>query len=85
MPTLTDTQLAVLRSLCRPYKAGGSFATPATNRAIAQEQSMSLDGVKSAMRVLFRKFAIGDLPHNEKRACLVERAFRVGVVDADDL
>jgi pSer/pThr/pTyr-binding forkhead associated (FHA) protein len=80
MPTLSETQLAVLTALCRPYGEAAGFATPATNRAIAEELSMSLDGVKSAMRVLFQKLAVEQLPQNEKRARLVERAFQLGIV-----
>jgi len=37
------------------------------------------------MRALFEKLEIGDLPQNEKRAALVERALRSGVVSRREL
>jgi DNA-binding NarL/FixJ family response regulator len=82
---LSSTQRRVLVALCRPYKDGAAFASPATNQQIADELFLSVDAVKTHMRVLFAKFAIGKLPQNQKRARLVERAFHSGVIAARDL
>jgi hypothetical protein len=37
-----ETQWRVLIALCRPFNAGGSFATPATNQQIAGELFLSV-------------------------------------------
>jgi hypothetical protein len=75
---LTDTQLGILAALCRPLAAGNHFATPATNQEIADEVFLSVDAVKGHLRTLYRKFGIEDLPHNRKRARLVELAIEGG-------
>lgn len=82
---LTDTQRKVLRALCRPYKAAGGYATPATNQQIANEVFLGVDAVKHHLRVLFQRFEIGDLPQNQKRARLVECAFQWGLVGEREL
>ena len=83
--TLSDTQRKVLVALCRPFRTSGSFATPATNQEIADELYLSVDAVKTHLRVLFQKFGIAELPQNQKRAQLVWRAFQTGVVTPRDL
>jgi pSer/pThr/pTyr-binding forkhead associated (FHA) protein len=83
--SLTDTQRKVLIALCRPYKDSHGFATPATNQAISDEIYLSVDAVKTHLRTLFRKFDLGDLPQNQKRARLVECAFQWGLVSDRDL
>src|SRR5262249_29067802 len=65
-------QRKVLIALCRPLHESGQ-ATPATNKQIAAELSLSVDAVKAHLRVLFERFGIGDLPQNEKRARLAAR------------
>lgn len=80
---LTQTQLGILRALCRPIAAGDRFATPATNQEIAEEVYLSVDAVKSHLRTLYRKFGIEDLPQNQKRARLVELALGAGLVEAE--
>jgi len=79
---LTDTQLGILAALCRPIAAGNSYATPATNQEIADEVFLSVDAVKGHLRTLYRKFGIEDLPHNQKRARLVELAIEGGYVES---
>ena len=85
LPRIGDTQRAVLVALARPYKGSAGFGRPATNKQIAGELVMSVDGVKSALRGLFQKFDVGDVGQNEKRAKLVERAFQLGAITEDDL
>jgi pSer/pThr/pTyr-binding forkhead associated (FHA) protein len=82
---LSSTQRRVLIALCRPYKHRSSFASPATNHQIAEELFLSVDAVKTHLRVLFVKFGVEDLPQNQKRIRLVERAFYSGAISEHDL
>ena len=84
-PELTPAQRRVLVALCRPLAAGTGLATPATNRAIAEELHLSVEAVKTHLRGLFERFAVGELPQNQKRVALAERAFRTGAVTPRDL
>ena len=83
--SLTPMQRAVLLALCRPYKDGSPFATPASNQAIADEVSLSVPRVKAHLHDLFERLGVGDLPHNAKRAKLVEVAFQTGAVSVREL
>ena len=82
---LTDAQRRVLVELCRPYGAGGQFATPATNREIGERVFLSVDAVKGHLRVLFDRYGLSDLPQNEKRVRLAELALRSGAIRIGDL
>lgn len=82
---LTDTQRRILLALARPFKDPNGLAMPATNKAIAAEVFLSVEAVKSHLRTLFHKFAVEDLPQNQKRLELVWRAFRSGAISATDL
>ena len=84
-PHVSEAQRRVLVALCRPYRDGAAFATPATNQRIAEELVLSLDAVKGHLRALFAKFGVDDLPPNEKRVRLVERVLAAGVVTEQDL
>jgi hypothetical protein len=84
-PRLGASQRAVLVALARPYRHSSGFATPATNKDIAAEVVLTVNGVKSIMRALFEKFGVEELPRGEKRARLVERALRIGAISEDDL
>jgi pSer/pThr/pTyr-binding forkhead associated (FHA) protein len=82
---LSPAQHAVLRALCRPFAEGESWARPATNREIAAELVLSLDAVKGHLRVLFAKFEVDQLPQNEKRLRLAERALNSAAVSVAEL
>jgi FHA domain len=82
---LSETQRRVLVALCRPFRDGAAFATPATNHQIAAEVFLGVDAVKTHLRALFAKFGIADLPQNQKRARLVELALRRGLVSQREL
>jgi len=82
---ITGPQRAVLVALCRPFKDGRLYATPASNQRVAEELFLSLDAVKTHLRTLFHKFGIEDLPQNQKRARLVEMALELGVVTENEL
>lgn len=84
-PELTPAQRRVLVALCRPLASGTGLATPATNREIADELVLSVEAVKAHLRGLFERFGVGELPQNQKRVALAERAFRTGAVTPRDL
>ena len=82
---VSKTQRRVLVALCRPFKDAPAFATPATNQQIADELFLSVDAVKTHLRLLFQKFGVADLPQNEKRARLVELALQSGLISEREL
>ena len=81
---VTEAQRRVLVSLCRPL-ADSAFATPATNKTIADEVYLSVDAVKAHLRVLFERFGMEALPQNQKRASLAAAALLNDVVKPHDL
>lgn len=81
---ISAAQRRVLIALARPYFVGGSFATPATNREIAEELFLSIDTVKTHLRALTLKFGIQDLPQQRKRSRLVELAMHTGEISERD-
>ena len=83
--TISPAQRKVLLALCRPYKDGERFATPATNQQIGEELHLSVDAVKTHMRALFEKLEVGEIPQNQKRVALVERALQSGIVNRREL
>lgn len=83
--SLTDTQRSVLIALCRPYKHGAGFATPASNQQIAEELFLSVDAIKTHLRALFAKFGVEDLPQNQKRVRLAGLAMQSGLISDRDL
>ena len=85
MRSLTETQMSVLIALCRPYKYGAAFASPASNQSIASELFLSVDAIKTHLRALFAKFGVEDLPQNQKRVRLAELAIQSGLVSDRDL
>jgi pSer/pThr/pTyr-binding forkhead associated (FHA) protein len=82
---VSPAQKRVLVALCRPFKDGSSFATPATNGQIGEELHLSIDAVKTHLRALFEKFGVEGLPQNQKRVALVERALQSGLVSEREL
>jgi hypothetical protein len=82
---VSPAQRRVLVALCRPYRDGSPYAAPPSNQQIAAELHLSLDAVKTHLRMLFDRLAIEDLPHNRKRVRLVEVALDTGVVQRAEL
>jgi pSer/pThr/pTyr-binding forkhead associated (FHA) protein len=83
---VTPMQRKVLVALCRPLlRDGDGYPPPATNVDIAGELVLSVDAVKTHMRALFERFAVGDLPQNQKRSRVAELAIRSGLVSERDL
>jgi hypothetical protein len=83
--TVSPAQKRVLVALCRPYKGRPAFGRPASNQEIAAELVLSVDAVKSHLRVLFAQFGLETLPANEKRMRLAEHALDVGLVHQHEL
>jgi pSer/pThr/pTyr-binding forkhead associated (FHA) protein len=81
---ITQTQHSVLVALCRPLREE-PYGPPATNKAIAQELTLSVDAVKTHLRRIADVLEIGDLPQNEKRAKLAWTALTTGLVTPRDL
>jgi pSer/pThr/pTyr-binding forkhead associated (FHA) protein len=81
---LSTSQRRVLAALCRPYK-GSTFASPATNEQIAEELFLSVNAVQKHLSVLFAKFGVEELPRDERRVRLVERAIYGGAISDRDL
>jgi hypothetical protein len=83
---VTPMQRKVLIALCRPMLTDGNrYASPASNAEIADALVLSVDAVKTHLRGLFDRFAVGDLPQNQKRAKVAEVALRAGLVSERDL
>jgi pSer/pThr/pTyr-binding forkhead associated (FHA) protein len=82
---LSTSQRRVLAALCRPYKGRGGFASPATDEQIADELFLSAGAVRTHLRVLYAKLGVEELPQNETRVRLVERAFSAGLISERDL
>jgi DNA-binding CsgD family transcriptional regulator len=85
LPDLTPTQRRVLTALCRPLCSSQGPPVPASNPTIAAELVLSVEAIKTHMRTLFAKFAVEDLPQNQKRARLAELALQAGLVSQRDL
>jgi DNA-binding CsgD family transcriptional regulator len=84
-PAISPAQRRVLIALCRPFRDGGAFATPASNQQIASELVVSTEAVKTHVRALFQRLGVEDLPQHHKRVRLAELAFQHGLVSPRDL
>lgn len=84
-PQLSDTQRRILVALCRPYREGTPFATPASNREIADEVFLSVDRVKAHLGALFELLGIEEERQTHKRARLAETALRTGLVSRREI
>jgi pSer/pThr/pTyr-binding forkhead associated (FHA) protein len=80
---LSSQQRKVLIALCRPVNES-PFASPATNKQIADEVFLSVDAVKAHLRILFERFGLSELPQNEKRAKLAAAALVEGILKPHD-
>jgi hypothetical protein len=82
---LSTTQRRVLTALCRPYKGRSGHARPATDQQIADELFLAVGVVKTHLSVLYAKLGVGELPRDEARARLAERALGDGLICERDL
>jgi len=81
---VSEAQRRVLIALCRPLVGEGPMG-PASNEQIAQELVLSLSAVKGHLRVMFSRFGLDEVPQNQKRLLLAERALATSVVREEDL
>lgn len=82
---LRPAQRRVLVALCRPLASGRVGALPASNQEIADDLSISLDGVRTQMRTLYERLDVPELPQARKRAALAQLALETGLVTSADL
>jgi pSer/pThr/pTyr-binding forkhead associated (FHA) protein len=79
---VTPGQRRVLVALCRPVL---DHRPPASNREIASELVVAIDTVKGVLSRLFELFDIArEVPQNQKRALLAQRALQAGAVRPED-
>ena len=83
-PPLSAAQRRVLVALCRPF-AATRFATPPSNRELADELFVSVETVKFHLHSLFGVFGLTDVPQHSKRATLAQLALERGVVTRREL
>jgi DNA-binding CsgD family transcriptional regulator len=81
---LSTTQRRVLVALCRSFTGGSGFASPATDQQIADELFLSVGAVQTHLRVLCAKLSVAELPRNQTRVRLVERAVSAGLISERD-
>jgi hypothetical protein len=84
VPELSAAQRRVLVALCRPF-AASRFATPPSNRELADELYLSVETVKFHLHALFGLFELADVPQHRKRAALAQQALELGVVTRHEL
>jgi hypothetical protein len=84
MPELSAAQRRVLVALCRPF-AASRFATPPSNRELADELYVSVETVKFHLHALFGLFGLTEVPQHRKRAVLAQLALEHGVVTRREL
>jgi pSer/pThr/pTyr-binding forkhead associated (FHA) protein len=82
---LSTTQRRVLAALCRPYRDGGGFVSPASDEQVAEELVLSISEVRAHLRVLAAKLGLKGLPPDESRVRLVELALSDGLISERDL
>ena len=80
---LKPMQRRVLIALCRPLLFGAS-GTPASNRQIADEVSLTEDAIKKHLGVLFTHFGVKALTPNDKRSRLALIVLQHGLVSRRD-
>ena len=84
IPELSAAQRRVLVALCRPF-AASRFATPPSNRELADELYVSVETVKFHLHALFGLFGLTDVTQHRKRAVLAQLALEHGVVTRREL
>jgi pSer/pThr/pTyr-binding forkhead associated (FHA) protein len=81
---LSETQRKVLIALCRPLVDDSPTSLPASNKQVADEVFLSVDAIKAHLRVLYDRYAIGELPQMEKRARLASLVLDNGTLKPRD-
>ena len=81
---ISPAQLRVLRALCRPLLLEGSMVPP-SNSQLSSDLFLSENSIKSHLRSLYELLGLDAVESRQKRAALVERAVKLGVVKRSDL
>jgi pSer/pThr/pTyr-binding forkhead associated (FHA) protein len=81
---MSPAQRRVLLALCRPF-ASTRFATPPSNRQLAEELCLSVETVKFHLHALFEAFGLADVPQHRKRATLAQLALERGAITPREL
>jgi hypothetical protein len=83
---VSPAQRRVLAALCGPLiEASEPVTPPPSNQEIADAVNLSVESVRSHMKVLFRIFEVPALPQYRKRTELARRALTAGVISSRDL
>jgi FHA domain len=83
---VTPAQRRVLAALCGPLlEAGDPVKATPSNKEVADAVNLSVESVRSHLKVLFQVFEVPDLPQYRKRTELARRALSAGVITARDL
>ena len=83
---VTPAQRRVLAALCAPLlEPRDAVNAPPSNKELADSIDLSVESVRSHMKILFRIFEVPDLPQYRKRAELARRALGAGVITRRDL
>jgi pSer/pThr/pTyr-binding forkhead associated (FHA) protein len=80
---MTARDREVLRALCRPL-VDDSSGLPASNEEIAAEVALSVDSVKSRLRVQYERYGLVDLRQGEKRTRLARLLLANGTFKPHD-
>jgi hypothetical protein len=83
---LSDTERRILAALCEPYTRTEPERVPAANKSIADELFISVETVRTNLRLLYIRFGMGaetDLSPAQKRHRLAEIALTLDLTDGD--
>lgn len=83
--SISPAQRRVLVALCQPSLVAGAYTAPPSNAELARALFLAVPSVKTHLQALFDAFELDDVPQSQKRATLVTRALRLGVVTGRDL
>jgi predicted component of type VI protein secretion system len=78
--SLSDSQYRVLVALAGPSDDTGAPPQPATDEEIAGRLFLNIETVRAHLQLLFERFGVAELPPEERRAGLVERARAQGLL-----
>jgi FHA domain len=83
---VSPAQRRVLVALCAPLLQGGDpVKAPPSNQEIAEALNLSVESVRSHLRILFQIFDVPNLPQYRKRTELARRALTAGIITPRDL
>jgi pSer/pThr/pTyr-binding forkhead associated (FHA) protein len=78
--SLSDSQYRVLLALAGPAGDAGAPLQAATDEEIAGRLFLNIETVRAHLQLLFERFGVAELPPEERRTGLVERARAQGLL-----